>query len=359
MKTEKVLKILLTALCAALGIAAAWFVLRFLLVWLLPFILAFFTAALLDPVIRKLASFMRVRRGYAAAVCVTGFIALLAALAALLISRAVYELTSLAQQLPDLISGIPDLLHTLESRIDGLFSAASDEAREYLDSALEGFGKKAAELPAELSARVLDGLSSAASAAPRTLLFTATYAISVFFMSADFPAVKAFCIRQLPAHLHGGARRLKSNIFTGIGKWLKAEALLMCITFGELSAAFLLMRIDYALTLALIIAVIDALPVLGTGTVLIPWALIALAAGQPVRAVTLLAVYGVVSLVRSFLEPKLVGRQLGLHPLATLMAMYVGFSCIGIPGMLLFPMALLVLRQLDASGSLRLWKHEQ
>ena len=116
MKTEKVLKILLTALCAALGIAAAWFVLRFLLVWLLPFILAFFTAALLDPVIRKLASFMRVRRGYAAAVCVTGFIALLAALAALLISRAVYELTSLAQQLPDLISGIPDLLHTLESR---------------------------------------------------------------------------------------------------------------------------------------------------------------------------------------------------------------------------------------------------
>ena len=104
---------------------------------------------------------------------------------------------------------------------------------------------------------------------------------------------------------------------------------------------------------------IDALPVLGTGTVLIPWALIALAAGQPVRAVTLLAVYGVVSLVRSFLEPKLVGRQLGLHPLATLMAMYVGFSCIGIPGMLLFPMALLVLRQLDASGSLRLWKHEQ
>jgi sporulation integral membrane protein YtvI len=359
METEKILRIFLIALCAALGIAAAWFTLRFLLVWLLPFLLAFLTAALLDPAILWLTKWMHVKRSYAAAVCVVAFIAVLAALAALFVSRAIYELTSLTQQLPELIGGIPNLLRMLESKVDGLFSTASDETRAYLDHALEGFSMKAAELPAELSERLLSGLSAAASAAPRTFLFTATYAISVFFMCADFPTVKAFCIRQLPTRMHSGARQLKSDIFAGLGKWLKAETLLMCITFGELSFAFLMMRIDYAFILALVIAIIDALPVFGTGTVLIPWALIAFISGQPVRAVTLLAVYGVVSLVRSFLEPKLVGKQLGLHPLVTLMAMYVGFSCIGIAGMLLFPLALLVLKQLDGHGGFHLFKHEQ
>lgn len=358
METEKILRIFLLALCAALGVVAAWFTLRFLLVWLLPFLLAFLTAALLDPLIVRLKALMHVKRGYAAAVCVVAFIAVLTAFAALLISRAIYELTSLTQQLPEWISGIPNLLHNLEIRIDGLFSTASDETRIYLDHVLEGFSAKAAQLPAELSERLLTLLSAAASAAPRILLFAATYAISVFFISADFPAVKAFCIRQLPTRLHGGARRLKSDLFAGFGKWLKAELLLMCITFGELSIAFLWMRIDYALLLALVIALIDALPVLGTGTVLIPWALLALLSGHPIRAVTLLAIYGVASLVRSFLEPKLVGKQLGLHPLVTLMAMYVGFSCIGISGMILFPMALLVVKQLDGRGGLCLWKRE-
>ncbi len=114
----------------------------------------------------------------------------------------------------------------------------------------------------------------------------------------------------------------------------------MAITFRELGLTLSILKVPYALLLAGIVAIIDALPILGTGTVLLHWALVALITGNGALALGLVLTYGTVSLVRSVLEPKLVGQGISLHPVATLLAMYVGFSACGVLGMVLFPIAL-------------------
>lgn len=152
------------------------------------------------------------------------------------------------------------------------------------------------------------------------------------------------------------ARGVKADLLATLGKWCKAQCILLGVTFCELLTGFLLLRQGYALLLAALIAVIDALPVFGTGTVLVPWGALCLLTGNVPKGLGLLALYGVISLVRSVLEPKIMAAQVDLPPLAALAAMYVGFCAFGVAGMVLCPMALLFVKQLHDSGWLRLWK---
>ena len=118
----------------------------------------------------------------------------------------------------------------------------------------------------------------------------------------------------------------------------------MC--FLIVGTGLFLLRIPYAPIWGLLIAFVDAIPILGTGTVLLPWSLISLLQGQPAKAVGLLGIYVIALLSRSILEPKLVGKHLGLDPLVTLAALYAGFQLWGIPGMILSPMLCVVLLEL-------------
>lgn len=161
---------------------------------------------------------------------------------------------------------------------------------------------------------------------------------------------------RLPEDRLRQARGVKADLLATLGKWCKAQCILLGVTFCELLAGLLLMRQGYALLLAALIAVIDALPVFGTGTVLVPWGALCLLTGNVPKGLGLLALYGVISLVRSVLEPKIMAAQVDLSPLAALAAMYVGFCAFGVAGMVLCPMALLFVKQLHDSGWLRLWK---
>ena len=137
---------------------------------------------------------------------------------------------------------------------------------------------------------------------------------------------------------------------------VQSPVILLSVTFVELLLGLLLIRQPYALLLAAIIAVIDALPVFGTGTFLLPWAALCLLLQQTPKAIALGAIYAVITLVRSFLEPKVMAAQVNLPPLAALIAMYIGFCTMGVTGMILFPVALLFLKQLQDAGYLHLWK---
>ena len=127
--------------------------------------------------------------------------------------------------------------------------------------------------------------------------------------------------------------------------WITAQLKLSAITAGLLILGFWALQIPHGPLWAVLTALVDALPVLGTGAVLLPWAFICLLQGKTVRAVGLLGVYAVVWLVRSVLEPKLIGKQLGLDPLLTLGSMYAGYRLFGLPGLILSPVgAVCVLR---------------
>ena len=136
----------------------------------------------------------------------------------------------------------------------------------------------------------------------------------------------------------------------------KAYFTLMTLTFIELSLALLILNIDYAVTLALIISVIDLMPVLGVGTALIPWAVVELIIGNYALGIGLLISYVIILIVRQIVEPRIVGKHIGLHPLITLISMYAGLKIFGAVGLFLLPMLVMFLKYLQDLGTLQLWK---
>ena len=352
MDLQKHLRFLLILVYAALAAAA----LVFLLPGLLPFLLALGLAWALEGPVRFLSEKAKLRRPWAAALVMVVFTLLALAGCAALLRRLWYELALLSDRLPALL----DAFHALSGWLEGLLYrvtvAVPPSARTALEAALESAAEQAGALLSGLSAKVLGWTAGAVSALPSAVLFLFTTLLACFFILAGRPTLFAFFRRQIPERwlprLEQTAVRLKS----ALGGWLRAQGILMAVTFLLLGAGFLLIGVDLALLLAAGVALLDALPVFGTGTVLFPWAAAELLGGNFRRAAALMALYAVIWLTRSLLEPKLVADRAGLHPLAALLAMYLGFTLFGVGGMLLAPLAAVVLRQLHDSGVLKLWK---
>ena len=323
----------------AVWTALLWLGVRYLLRWLLPFILALGLAALVEPVIAWCRRRMGLKRGFTAAVVTIAVTAAILALAAVIVWQLIRQAAELLTRLPTLLAGLPGMTAALRQRLDDFCAACPQGLRGWLE-----------EIPALLGtqAAVLAERASGACIA-------AAGALAVFFTTGSYPRIMAFFRRQLGTRLDR-ARGVKANLLSTLGKWFRAQAILLGVTFCELLAGFLLMGQRYALLLAAVTALVDALPVFGTGTVLLPWAAACLLLGQAPRAVALAALYAVISAVHSFLEPKVMAAQAGLPPLAALAAMYAGFRAFGVAGMILLPVALLFVKQLHDQGYVGLWK---
>ena len=343
-------------LYAGLFAAALLLFIKYILKWILPFLLAFFTARLIQRPIKFLIKKFNFKQGFAAGVCSAITIIIILGLAFLITYGGIYELTSLGRRLPDVLRQVPDVANNVQCRIDGFISSLPEPMGEYLTSALDTIIEETASIPEAIYRKLLDFLSSAAEMAPRVGLFFVTYCISVFFITGSYCQITEFILRQVPKRFRETAINIKNDFSSTVFKWLKAQLTLMAITFAELTLALYIIGIDYAVITAGIIALIDALPVFGIGTVLIPWAAVVLICGNTGRGIALIVIYGIISLIRSFLEPKLVSRQMGLHPIATVIAMYIGFCTLGLAGMILLPIVLMVLKQLNDNRYIRLWK---
>ena len=352
MDLHKHLRFLLFLAYTALILAAlAW-----VLPGLLPFLLALALACLLEPAVRPLTDKTGLRRPWAAAIVLVGFTLLLLAGCALLLRRLWYELGLLSERLPALLEAADGLSSWAEGLLYRLTVAAPPSSRAALESALESAASQISSLISGLISKVLGWTAGAVSALPAAGLFLFTTLLACFFILAGRPALFAFFRRQIPARwlprLEDAAARLKE----ALGGWLRAQGILMGVTFLLLGGGFLWIGVELALLLAAGVALLDALPVFGTGTVLFPWAAAEILCGNFRRAAALLALYAVIWLTRSLLEPKLIADRAGLHPLAALFSMYLGFSLFGVAGLLLAPLAAVVLRQLYESGVLKLWK---
>ena len=361
MPENRHLRFLLRLLYAALALAGLWLALRFLLPWLLPFLLAFGLAALLEPAVRLLMERLHLPRRGAAALCTAALTAAVLGGLALVVWRVGYELSLLLGRLPTLLAGLPTLADGLERWAYRFLIALPVQFQTLARDALEGLLEQGIALPNRFYDALAGAVTGLASALPAAALFLFTTVLATYFTSAGRPALLAGLPtladgpgprRRLPPPWRTRLGRVAGGLREALGGWLKAQGLLMLITFGELAAGFLLLRVELSLLLAGLVALVDALPVFGTGTVLLPWAVLALLGGDVRMSVGLLVLYSVISLVRSLLEPRLVGARVGLPPLAALVCMYVGFQALGVLGMLLAPLAAVLARQLWDSGLL-------
>ena len=333
-----------------------WALLRHLLVWVLPFLLAMGLAALVEPAIEWARRRMRLRRGFLAAVFTLALAGGIVALAATLLRQLVRQATDLLQQLPLYLAGLPALTDTVFRRLDEFCAACPASVRQDVEHFLAQLPQQLTQLVGALSTAGIRTMGSLMASLPQVVLFCVTTALAVFFSISAYPAITVFIRRQLQPERQRWVRGVRDNLLTTLGKWLRAQCILLLITFSELLAGFLLLRQPYALLLAVTAALIDALPIFGTGTVLLPWAAVLLLAGNVPRAIALAALYAVIALVRSVTEPRIMAAQAGLPPLLALMAVYVGFRTLGVGGMVLLPILLLLVKGLHDTGYLKLWK---
>lgn len=340
------------AAVAALG----WLGLRFVLLWLLPFLPALAVASWVEPPLQWVRRRMHLTRPFLAAVVTLTVTALTLGAAVAIVGALWRQLTDLLAQAPLLLSGLPHLLGKITARLEEYRVTLPPETQSAVNEGLallaEGLGSAAVSL----STALLEGVKGLAAKLPGLLLFCATAVMALFFTVSSFPRLRAFFARQIPPQKQEAARSVKEGALGTVWRWFRSQCLLIAVTFGELLLGLLLLRREYALLLAFLIALLDALPIFGAGLVLLPWAAILALLGDTVGALGLGALHVLVWLVRSFLEPKVLGKSGDLPPLLSLLAIYVGFRAAGVAGMVLGPLVLLLLKELHDRDLLQLWK---
>ena len=314
-----------------------WLFIKYLFPIFLPFFLGFLLALAAEPAVR-FATRLKLPRWAATGVGVSLTLVFLTGLVGLLGATAVKELSVLAGRLPDLQDTAMQTADKLRSFLQNAANKAPEGVRPLVDRSVEGLLGSGSNLMEQATVRLPGAISGFLSRVPDGALGVGTGILSGFMFSARMPKLKM----QITGHLPESWRTkllpaLKRSKDALLG-WLKAQVKLVSITFCIITVGLLLLRIPLAPLWAAGIALVDAVPLLGTGTVMVPWAIISLIQGQQLRAIGLLCIFGVALLTRTTLEPRLVGRHLGLDPLVTLIFLYLGYRFWGILGMLLAPM---------------------
>ncbi len=329
---------------------------RFLLTPLLPFLLALALSAMVEPLVQRLRRGMKVRRSFAAMLLTTLLLLTFGGVLTLLLARLILELRQWSGRLPEVIAGFPGLWNGMLDKIESWYAASPGVLRSILDLLAGQLMEQGPGLVGEAGTWLMGAVSSLLAALPDLSLFLVTTVLAVYFTSLSYPSILAFLKRQLPPSWQVRCRDAAHCFRSTILQWLRAELLLILTTFIILLAGFWWMGLDYALLAAVFTALVDALPVLGTGTVLFPWAVGCFLLGDTGRGLALLVIYAVGMLVHSLLEPRLLAKQADLPPITALLAMYLGFHFLGVGGMILLPVLLLLLKQFQDAEVIHLWK---
>lgn len=333
------------------GLAVAYVIFYYLWSALLPFFIAYIFAECFRPIVKYSETHKKFPKRsfvlFVVLLAVGAFVGLVYA-----ISRQVFiEISELAARLGEAITRIrtdDEFAYELIEKICR-FVPFIDlrerlwEMRSNLDEELWSIGVSFAE---RLSGSLVSALSAAAAFLPKMLLFTVVLVVATYYFAIDRVRVNCFFLSLFPKKLRPVLKEARDSLALTVGRFLRAYGLLFLITFFELLLAFIIIGIDYSFVLALVIALIDVLPVLGTGIVLIPWGIISLAYGNYSVGIGILVAYAVITVVRQVIEPKIVGKFIGLSPLVSLATMYIGLKLMGIVGLFLFPLLAILLKRL-------------
>jgi sporulation integral membrane protein YtvI len=310
--------------------------------YLIPFILAFAISILIDPMVSFLTKRLKLSRSLASIVSVFLILCFLGLIIVFIISRLIAEIVNLSVTLPKytaefysnlngLIKKGTDIYLGLPAEVSKSLGSATQNLSSYLVKAINSF---------------LAGIYNAAASIPNMIVFILVTILSTYFFCSDKTKVYNFFASRLPNKLIEGIQNIKGNMFQALFGYIRAQLILMSITFSELYTSFLIIGIKHPLILALIASFVDALPILGVGSVLIPSSIYFLLTGSFRTGISILIIYVIVLVVRQTIEPKILSQQIGMHPLLTLLAMYTGLQLLGVAGLIFGPITVLLMKNI-------------
>jgi len=357
MKTEAKKKFLIDFLYILAIAAIVYVILKYVISVFMPFIIGFAIALVLRPLVEKLSKTLRIKRSIAATLILIVFYAVIGVAITIIVLRVSVNLSQIFQGLPRTFQqDIQPAINTIMISISDFLASIDPNILAGVEALQSNILDGLSSVVTAISSRALIILTNMITSIPAFLLTFLFTIISSFFFTIDFQKVILFVKNQLGGKTIEVVSAIKESFSSTIAKFFKAYLMLMTLTFVELSIGFFIIGLSNAMGVAFIIACIDILPVLGTGGVMIPWAIIELVNGNMQFGMSLLVIYIIVTVIRNIVEPKVVGDQIGLHPLLTLMAMYVGTSLFGIIGLFGLPIALTILNNLQERGIIQLYK---
>ena len=363
-------------------IAFAAVMLRYAVGICMPFIIAFVFAAILQKPKNFLVRKTPLKKGLASAICVLLALVLIALVFSLIGARMFDEIKGFIDYL---VLQFKDL-ETLVDKVETWFSGVIASLPEFLEKSLaesserfftklrESINGESAELTQQITSGIagkfnmswistpLNGVISTARQLPNVFVAVIITIVSSCFLTSDFQRVMDFIKLKFPEKRRTDLTRAKAILKDSLGKMGKAYLIIMLITFVEMSVGLTVLRLigvfesNYIVLIGAATAIIDIVPLLGTGTVIFPWALYCLIMKDYGMAIGLVIIYVVISVIRQVIEPKLVAGQLGLSPIVTITAMYLGLKLFGFIGMFALPLTIIVLKLLNDEGIVNLWK---
>lgn len=377
-KRKWIINVVYYLMLAALG----YFLYKYAFGVCFPILFALVIAVILQKPKNFLVKKTFLKKGTASTVCVFGLLLVLAAIVVLIGVRAAEEIKGFVSYIATQFDNIDAVVNTVESSILSFIGRLPDFLRETLNESITSLFTQLREFMAgtnnELPETITGGLSdkfslswittpitgviNTASRIPSVLISIVVTIVCACFMTADYDRIVNFIYCQFPKDKRKNLTRAKELLKINLGKMGKAYLLIMLVTFAEIFIGLTVLQLlgifqsSYIVLIAIATAIIDIVPVLGTGTVVIPWALYSLIVGDYGMAIGLAIIYIVVTVIRQIVEPKLVAGQLGLPPFMTLAAMYLGLKIFGVLGVFVLPILIIMLKLLNDEGIIHLWK---
>ncbi len=270
------------------------------------------------------------------------------------------ELKGFASYLTAQFSSFDELIVTLENYAMGVIVRLPEGIRgtvgDYVTNAFDSLGKGQSQIDLSMLSAPLSGAWSVVKSLPSTILSVVVAVVSCFFMASDYDKVKELVLGFFSDRKRKSIVKTKRTATKAIAKLLKAYVTIMAITFAEMFLGLFLLKLigvydgSYIAIISFVTCIIDIVPVLGTGTVLLPWAAYNLLFGNFGMGVGLLVIYAAITVIRQIVEPKLVANQAGLPAIVTIMAMFLGVRIFGAFGIILLPFTVIILKLLYDEG---------
>ena len=325
------------------AVAIAFFLfLKYILKIILPFVISFVIVSMVRPLIDKICTKTKASKFF-----VTIFV--LCILSVLIVAALVLVVSAAAEQIGNIFEAIVANLSMETNYVTKLFELISGLEKKipFINSITnESMYTLVTEMITEgvksLSLKLTSQMASIIAKLPEIMVSFIVMLLSVFYFAKDYDKIGKKLLSFLPSSVSKKAPQIKNDIILVVSKYVKSYILLLLITFAQLFSGFLILGIKNSFVLASIISFVDFLPVLGVGTVLVPWAIILLIGGQTKLAIGLIVMFVIIYIVRQYAEPRIVSAQMEVHPLITLFAMYAGLKLAGILGLVFAPLVAFV-----------------
>lgn len=347
---------------------------KYLLGIVAPFLFAFLFAIVLQKPLRALdkKTKKKFHAGWSIILVLLSICIVIIPLSFLLVTL-VQEIVDFSKYMIEQLQDLPSLVAQIETWLyeflrflpDSLYASATESISNSITNLLENFNLNSLNISMDtVTAGLTSGISgvfSVVKGIPSTLIATVIGVVSWIFFTKDYDYIVRFIQNQLPEGKKNLPVEIKQVFSKTVLKMMRAYGLIMLITFFELFLGFSIMRVtgvmtnNYYILIAICTAVFDILPAAGSGGILVPWALISLITGNYKQAIGLMVIYILMTVFRQYIEPKVVGDSLGVHPIITLMGLYFGLKFFGFMGMFIVPITVMTLKAFNDTGRIHLW----